>query len=86
MSDEAILVLAKTFPINILADKMRRIYFHRPEYNRTNSSFKSVEMKELIARTAVTMGEQIKGKMDISPCSLYNPLDRCEAYNDMPQI
>ena len=32
VSDEAVLVLAKAIPIDILADEMRRIYFRRLEY------------------------------------------------------
>ena len=32
VSDEVVLVLAKTIAINILADEIRRIYFRRLEY------------------------------------------------------
>ena len=67
MSDEAALVLAKAIPIDILADEMRRIYFHHPEYPVTIGSYKSVGTKDFHAQMAVTMGEQFKGKMDISP-------------------
>ena len=31
-------------------------------------------MKDFHAQMAVTVGEQVKGKMEISPFPLYNPL------------
>ena len=66
-------VLTKTIPIEILADEMRRIYFRRLEYPKQIAAIKTEETKDLHAQMAVTVGEQLKRKMDISPCPLYNP-------------
>ena len=40
----------------------------------TNGDYKSGGTKNFHAQMALTVGEQLKGKMDISPCPLYNPL------------
>ena len=39
------------------------------------SGYKNGETKDFRSRITVTVGEQIMGKMDISPRPLYNPLD-----------
>ena len=75
VSDEAVVALAKAIPIDILADEMRRIYFHRLECPGTIGSYKSGGTKDFHAQMAVTMGEQFKGKVDISPYLWCNSLD-----------
>ena len=41
VSDEAVLILAKTITIDILANEMRRIYFHRLEYPEQIAALKA---------------------------------------------
>ena len=62
-SDEAVLVSAKTMPIDILADKLSPA-----RVSGANSDYKSGETKDFHAQMAVIVREQFKGKMDISPC------------------
>ena len=45
VSDEAVLVLAKTIPIDILTDEMRRIYLRRLEYPGQISAIKTEERR-----------------------------------------
>ena len=40
-----------------------------------SNNYKSGGMKGFHAQMAVTMGEQFNGKVDISPCPRYKPLD-----------
>ena len=66
VSDKAVLVLAKTIPIDRLADKIKS-----SRVPGTNSNYKSGGTFDFHAQ----MAEKFKGKVDISPCSGYNPLD-----------
>ena len=45
VSDEAVLVLAKTIPIDILADEMKRLYFRRPECLGQTAAKKAEEQR-----------------------------------------
>ena len=77
VSDEAVLVFAKT----ILADEMRRILSPTPpRVSGTNSNYKSRGTKNFHAEMAVTMVEQFKGKIEISPRACCNPLDVEQIY------
>ena len=64
VSDEAVLVLAKAMPIDILADEMRRIYIRRLECPERMGTIRVEER-----RTSM----QLKANMNISPCPLFNP-------------
>ena len=62
VSDEAVLVLAKTIPIDILAGEMKRICHRRLEYPGQITTIKAEEQRTSIRKW------QFKGKVEISPC------------------
>ena len=66
---------AKAIPIDILADEMKKDILPPSRVTGTISSYKSKGTKDLHAQMAVTMGEQFKGKVDISPYLWCNSLD-----------
>ena len=73
VSDEAVLVLAKTIPIDILAAEMRRIHLRRFEYPGQIPIIKAQERRTSMRKWQSR--EQFKGKVDISSCVWCNPLD-----------
>ena len=62
VSDEAVLVLAKTIPIDILADEMRRIYFRRLEYPEQIAAIKAEELMTSIHKWQSRWENSLRGK------------------------
>ena len=75
-----VLVLPKTIPIDILTNEMRWMRVSPFVVSRANSGYKSGETKDFNSQITVMVGEQLKRKMDSSPCPLYMENKHCELY------
>ena len=64
MSDEVVLVLAKTIPIDILADEMRRIYPRCLEYPEQIAALKAVEQRTSMYKWQSRWESSLKGKWE----------------------
>ena len=62
VSDEAVLVLAKTIPIDILADEMRRIYLRRLEHPGRIAAIKAEERRTSMHKWQSRWESSLKGR------------------------
>ena len=61
-SDEALLVLVKTIPIDILADEMRKIYFRHLEYPAQIAAIKAEERRTSMHKWQSRWESSLKGR------------------------
>ena len=81
VSDEAVLVLAKAIPIDILADEMRTIYFHRLEYPGQLAAIKAEERRTSMRKWQSRWESSLKGRWTfrlIPDVTLWMKNNHCE--------